>query len=71
MKKVNIGIVGCGCISGIYLKNLTGIFRSIVRVAAVCDLIPERALEAQKQYGIPKAYFTDEEIMAVQFPFLP
>ena len=64
MKKVNIGIVGCGCISGIYLKNLTGMFRNTVSVRAVCDLIPERALEAQKQYEIPKAYFTDEEIMA-------
>ena len=55
MKKVNIGIVGCGCISGIYLKNLTGMFRNTVSVRAVCDLIPERALEAQKQYEIPKA----------------
>ena len=64
MKKVNIGVVGCGNISGIYLTNLTGMFSSIANVTAVCDLIPERALEAQKKYAIPKAYFTDEEIMA-------
>ena len=63
MKKVRIAIVGCGCISGIYLKNLTTVFSDTVEVAAVCDLIPERALEAQKQYNIPKAVFTDEEIM--------
>ena len=64
MKKINVGIVGCGNISGIYLTNLTGMFADTVNVTAVCDLIPERALEAQKKYGIPKAYFTDEEIMA-------
>ena len=64
MNKVNIGIVGCGNISDIYLTNLTGMFADRVNVVAVCDLIPERALNAQKEYGIPKAYFTDEEIMA-------
>ncbi len=64
MKKVNVGVVGCGCISGIYLTNLTGAFADKVNVTAVCDLIPERALEAQKKYNVPKAYFTDEEIMA-------
>ncbi|MBQ7638549.1 MAG: Gfo/Idh/MocA family oxidoreductase [Clostridia bacterium] len=64
MKKVNVGIVGCGNISGIYLTNLTGMFSNVVNVVAVCDLIPEKALEAQKKYSIPKAYFTDEEIMA-------
>ena len=64
MKKVNVGVVGCGNISAIYLTNLTGMFSGVVNVVAVCDLIPERALEAQKKYNIPKAYFTDEEIMA-------
>lgn len=64
MKKVNVGIVGCGNISGIYLTNLTGMFADKVNVVAVCDLIPEKALAAQKKYNIPKAYFTDEEIMA-------
>ncbi|NLG24879.1 MAG: Gfo/Idh/MocA family oxidoreductase [Clostridiales bacterium] len=64
MKPVKVGIVGCGCISGIYLTNLTGMFRRTVEVVAVCDLIPERAFEAQAKYGIPRAYVTDEEIMA-------
>ena len=64
MKKVNVGVVGCGNISGIYLTNLTGMFADRVNVVAVCDLIPEKALAAQEKYHIPKAYFTDEEIMA-------
>ena len=64
MRRIKAGVVGYGNISGIYLKNLTGIFADRVEVVAVCDLIPEKALAAQKTYGIPKAYFTDEEIMA-------
>ena len=64
MQRVKIGVVGCGNISGIYLQNLTGVFADRAEVVAVCDIIPEKALAAQKKYGIPKAYFTDEEIMA-------
>ncbi len=64
MRRINVGIVGCGNISGIYLTNLTGVFADRVNVVAVCDLIPEKALAAQKKYNIPKVYFTDEEIMA-------
>ena len=64
MKKVNIGIVGCGNISGIYLKNLTGAFVSVVNVVAVCDRNREHALAAQQKYGIPRVYFANEDIMA-------
>lgn len=64
MERVKVGIVGCGCISGIYLTNLTGMFRDAVEVAAVCDLIRERADEAADKYGVEKVYYTDEEIMA-------
>ncbi|MDO4740524.1 MAG: Gfo/Idh/MocA family oxidoreductase [Eubacteriales bacterium] len=64
MKRVRAAVVGCGCISGIYLTNLTTRFSDVVEVAMVCDIIPERALEAQKTYNIHKAVFTDEEVMA-------
>ena len=64
MRKIKVGVVGCGNISGIYLKNLTGMFADRVEVVAVCDLIAEKALAAQQEYNIPRAYFTDEEIMA-------
>lgn len=57
------GMVGVGCISGIYLENLTKVFRD-VELAAVCDLIKERAENAQKKYGIPKLYDTMEELFA-------
>ena len=47
---MNVGIVGVGCISGIYLKNLYGVFHEL-NLVAVCDLIKERAENAQKEYN--------------------
>ena len=60
---MNIGMVGVGCISGIYLKNFAETFKN-VRLVAVCDLIRERAEKAQAEYGIPKLYETMEELFA-------
>ena len=57
----NIGIVGIGDISGIYLKNITETFKEL-NIVAVCDLIKERALKAQEKYNIPKVYDTMEEL---------
>lgn len=56
-----IGIVGIGAISGIYLNNLTKVFKE-VEIIAVCDLIKERAQKAQSEYNIPKLYDTMEEL---------
>ncbi len=61
MKK--IGIVGVGCISGIYLENITKVFQNI-EVIGVCDLIRERAETAVKQYNIPKLYEDMYELFA-------
>jgi len=55
MKKARIGIVGCGAISGIYLKNLTTMFQN-TEVIGVCDLIRERAEKAAEEYNIPHIY---------------
>ncbi len=59
MKKINVGIVGCGSISGIYLKNLTSVFRN-VQVTAVADLIAEKAEYAKETYNIPRILPTAE-----------
>ena len=45
----NIGIVGCGNISGIYFKNLCGLFND-VRVKACADLDPARAQAKAAEY---------------------
>jgi len=70
MKTTKIGIVGIGAISGIYLENITKVFKEL-EIVAVCDLIRERAENAVKNYGIPKIYdnmhqlFADPEIEIV------
>ena len=61
---LKVGMVGVGCISGIYLKNLYTVFNGELELVAVCDLIKERALAAQKQYGVPKVYDTMHELFA-------
>ena len=47
-----IGIVGCGKISGIYLKNLTGLFGKRVDARAITDSIEERAALAAKSFNL-------------------
>ncbi len=59
MTKTKVGVVGCGAISGIYLKNMTGVFDNL-EVKAVCDLDKERTEKVVKEYGIEKIYTLDE-----------
>ncbi|MBR3416298.1 MAG: Gfo/Idh/MocA family oxidoreductase [Clostridia bacterium] len=67
MRKMKIGFVGVGDISGIYLENLTKSYKE-VEIAGVCDLVREKAGRAVKKYGIPKLYgdmyelFEDKEV---------
>lgn len=58
---IKIGMVGVGAISGIYLTNLTKVFKE-VELVAVCDLVREKAEKAQSEYGIPKIYDTMDEL---------
>lgn len=64
MEKVyQIGFVGVGAISGIYLENLTNMFHNL-EAYAVCDLVAEKAIAAQEKYGVPKRYATMQELFA-------
>lgn len=53
MQKTKVGVIGCGNISGIYLE--VGQTFEILEIAAVADLIPERAQAQAEKYGIPRA----------------
>ena len=70
MKPVNVAMIGVGCISGIYLENITKTFKD-VKLIGVCDLVRERAEQAQQKYGVPKLYetmydaFSDPEVELV------
>jgi predicted dehydrogenase len=59
MKKTRIGIVGCGNISSIYLKNGQQTFE-VLEVAACADLILERAQAQAEAYGVPRACSVEE-----------
>ncbi|MFA5340740.1 MAG: Gfo/Idh/MocA family oxidoreductase [Clostridia bacterium] len=54
-EKINVGVVGCGNISGIYFKNLTTLFNGIVNIYACADLIKEKEEKALSEYNIPRA----------------
>lgn len=67
MKKLRVGIIGLGKISGIYLENLTKTFEHKVELVGVVDLVAERAeaVAAQykvKQYADVKALLADPAI---------
>lgn len=59
MEKVRIGIIGCGFISGIYLKNLTQVFKS-TQVVACADQVLDHAVARAAEFGIPKACTVEE-----------
>ena len=56
---MNIGIVGCGNISSIYLKNLTGVFNNTT-VYAVCDIDSAKASAQAQAYNVEKIMTLDE-----------
>jgi len=55
---VKVGVVGCGRISGIYLKNAR--LLEAIEVVACADVIPERAQARAAEYGVPKACSVEE-----------
>ena len=61
MSRTKMGIVGCGNISGTYLK-VSPLFENI-EVVACSDMILERAKARAKEFNVPKAC-TVEELLA-------
>lgn len=62
MKKLKVGVIGCGTISGIYLENMTQKFGDVLEVVACSDLFPEKAEQTREKYGLKKACSNDEII---------
>lgn len=58
MKPVNVGVLGCGAISGAYL----GMSRNfpVVNIAACADLNPDAAKAAVEKFGVGRAVSIDE-----------
>lgn len=62
MKKLRVGIIGLGKISGIYLENLTKMFSNTVELVGVVDLVAERSAAVAEQYKV-KRYADAEELL--------
>ncbi|WP_040951292.1 Gfo/Idh/MocA family protein [Gorillibacterium massiliense] len=58
MRKVKVGIVGCGKISGIYMENINKF--EILELAACADIDRARAEEQAARYGVPAVCTTEE-----------
>lgn len=58
---LRIGVIGCGVISGIYLKNLTARLQG-AKVVACADLDKERSRQRAEEYGL--AQMTVSELLA-------
>ena len=59
--KTRIGVIGCGNISGIYLKNCHQFFRNL-EVVACADMAREKAEACAKEYGVAQVLSVDELI---------
>lgn len=60
MRRVKVGVIGTGMISGIYLKNLTGMFDAAVEVTAVADMMPQLARHRAEEFNIPNVYTVEQ-----------
>lgn len=58
MKKMRVGVVGCGQISAIYLKNMINVFPNL-DVVACCARTMESAQRRSQEYGIEARSFAD------------
>ncbi len=69
MKRVNIGVVGCGNISNIYFENLTKTFVNTT-VYACGDLEQERARGSAEKWGIPNVLRFEEMLQDDQIEII-
>jgi predicted dehydrogenase len=58
VEPLRVGIIGCGTISGAYLKNMSA--SPHLKVVACADQVLERAQARAAEFGVPDACATDE-----------
>jgi len=61
-KRIKVGVIGCGSVSGVYLPNLAKC--PYVDLVSTCDIIPERAEGRAKQFHIPHHYPHIDKMLA-------
>lgn len=63
MARKKVAVVGLGDISGIYLKNIKGVFDNL-ELYGVCTHRYEKAVAVAEEYKVPKIYRTVEDVCA-------
>ena len=53
-KRIRVGLIGCGSVSGVYLPHLAQ--SPHVELVSACDIIPDRARVRAERFGIPHQY---------------
>jgi len=61
-KKIKVGIIGCGSVSGQYLPHLSK--SPYVEVVSCCDIIYERAQRRAREFNIPATYPHIDQFLA-------
>lgn len=61
-KKIRIGLIGCGSVSGQYLPHLSK--SSFVELVSVCDIIYDRAKKRATEFKVPNSYPSIEAMLA-------
>lgn len=59
MRKVKIGIIGCGVISNTYILNIKSMF-GWLEIVACADILVNKAKETAEKYSIPKGLSVEE-----------
>ena len=68
-KRIRVGIIGCGSVSGVYLPHLVNC--PYADVVSTCDIIPERAERRAKEHNIANHYpHIDQMLAGVDFDLL-
>ncbi|HJQ80217.1 MAG TPA: Gfo/Idh/MocA family oxidoreductase, partial [Lacipirellulaceae bacterium] len=68
-KRIRVGVIGCGSVSGAYLPNLAKC--PFAEVVSTCDIIPERAERRAKEFGVANHYpHIDKMLAGVPFDLL-
>ncbi len=62
VKKVKIGIIGCGSVSGVYLPHLLQC--PYAELVSTCDIIYERAQKRASEFNIPNSYPHIDKMLA-------
>lgn len=61
-RKIKIGLIGCGSVSGMYLPHLSA--SPFAEIVSVCDIKSERAVAAAKKYNVPHHYSNIDQLLA-------